>query len=91
MSQPSPYKTEEARKASWEAAKGGLVGAAKWGAGASLLGVAAYFWSPIYRKLTIQFKVYDLITLIPTLSFSIEAYRPPQPDTFKCQQWCWEE
>ncbi|OTA06308.1 hypothetical protein A9Z42_0070420 [Trichoderma parareesei] len=53
-----PLKSDEANNAGWEAGKGGLVGAAKWGVGAAILGGAAYFWSPVYRKTTVQFKVY---------------------------------
>ncbi|KAH6987511.1 hypothetical protein BGZ61DRAFT_528750 [Ilyonectria robusta] len=51
-------KSEEATDAAWEATKGGLTGAAKWGVGAAILGAAGYFWSPVYRGTTIQFKVY---------------------------------
>ncbi|KAI5461263.1 hypothetical protein BGZ63DRAFT_424168 [Mariannaea sp. PMI_226] len=49
---------EEATNAAQEATKGGLMGAAKWGVGAAILGAAGYFWSPLYRGTTIQFKVY---------------------------------
>ncbi|KYK58707.1 hypothetical protein DCS_05724 [Drechmeria coniospora] len=51
-------KGEEANDAAWEASKGALIGAAKWGAGAALLGVIGYVWSPIYKGTTVQFKVY---------------------------------
>lgn len=54
-------KSEEATDAAWEATKGALIGAAKWGAGAAVLGAAGYFYSPLYRGTTVQFKVYDLI------------------------------
>lgn len=50
-------KSEEANDAAWEAGKGALIGAAKWGTGAAILAAAGYFWSPIYRSTTIQFKV----------------------------------
>ncbi|GAB0136595.1 O-acetylhomoserine sulfhydrylase [Epichloe bromicola] len=53
-----PLKTEEAQDAAWEAGKGALVGAAKWGAGAAVLGGIGYVSSPIYRGTTVQFKVY---------------------------------
>ncbi|UNI18956.1 hypothetical protein JDV02_005185 [Purpureocillium takamizusanense] len=49
---------EEANAAAWEAGKGALLGAAKWGAGAAILGAIGYVWSPIYRNTTVQFKVY---------------------------------
>ncbi|KAF7549044.1 hypothetical protein G7Z17_g6666 [Cylindrodendrum hubeiense] len=55
-------KSEEATDAAWEATKGGLMGAAKWGAGVALLGTAGFFWSPVYRGTTIQFKVYDVMS-----------------------------
>ncbi|EON66584.1 hypothetical protein W97_05830 [Coniosporium apollinis CBS 100218] len=51
-------KDEEVNKAAWEAARGALTGAARWGIYAGVLGAAAYAFSPIYRGLTIQFKVY---------------------------------
>ncbi|KAK5993339.1 hypothetical protein PT974_06768 [Cladobotryum mycophilum] len=58
MSSHDPLKSDEARDAGWEAGKGGLVGAAKWGIAAAILGVAGHYWSPVYRKTTVQFKVY---------------------------------
>ncbi|QUC19478.1 uncharacterized protein UV8b_03719 [Ustilaginoidea virens] len=51
-------RNEEARHAAWEAGKGALVGAAKWGAGTAVLGAIGYACSPIYRGTTVQFKVY---------------------------------
>lgn len=51
-------KSDEANDAAWEAGKGAVSGAAKWGAATALLGVAAFYWSPVYRATTIQFKVY---------------------------------
>lgn len=53
-----PLKTEEADRAGLEAAKGAGIGAAKWGAGAAILGIIGHVWSPIYRGTTVQFKVY---------------------------------
>lgn len=50
-------KTDEANDAAWEAGRGAVIGAAKWGAVAAVLGAAGYVWSPIYRGTTIQFKV----------------------------------
>ncbi|KAF4985781.1 hypothetical protein FDECE_16316 [Fusarium decemcellulare] len=51
-------QSEEANDAAWEAAKGAVMGAAKWGAGAAVVGAAGWVWSPLYRSMTIQFKVY---------------------------------
>jgi len=51
-------KSDEANSAAWEAGRGAVIGAAKWGAAAAILGVAGYSISPIYRGLTIQFKVF---------------------------------
>lgn len=50
-------KDEEAVEASWEAARGAAYGALKWGAAMAVLGGAGYALSPIYRGLTVQFKV----------------------------------
>ncbi|KAF4119652.1 hypothetical protein GMORB2_4561, partial [Geosmithia morbida] len=51
-------KTDEANDAAWEAAKGAVVGAAKWGMGTAILGAIGFAWSPVYRGTTVQFKVY---------------------------------
>ncbi|KAK3359808.1 hypothetical protein B0T25DRAFT_110199 [Lasiosphaeria hispida] len=51
-------RQEEATEASWEAVRGAVRGGTKWGAAAALLGGMGYMFSPIYRGLTIQFKVY---------------------------------
>jgi len=50
-------QSDEANDAAWEAARGGVAGAFKWGIGAAVLGAAGYIWSPLYRSMTIQFKV----------------------------------
>lgn len=50
-------KEEEANRASWEAVRGGMIGALKWGTGAAVLGAIGYTMSPIYRATTVQFKV----------------------------------
>lgn len=55
-------KAGEANEAAWEAGKGGLIGAAKWGTAAAVLGAVAYGWSPVYRSTTIQFKVLGRMT-----------------------------
>ncbi|KAK4219696.1 hypothetical protein V8F33_010922 [Rhypophila sp. PSN 637] len=51
-------KHDEAVDASWAATRGAVYGAATWGAATALLGGIAYAASPVYRGLTIQFKVY---------------------------------
>ncbi|KAK1835968.1 hypothetical protein QBC39DRAFT_413836 [Podospora conica] len=48
----------EATEASWEAVRGASYGAVKWGIATAMLGGLGYALSPIYRGLTIQFKVY---------------------------------
>ncbi|CAK7223916.1 hypothetical protein SCUCBS95973_005341 [Sporothrix curviconia] len=49
---------DEANAAGWEAVHGAVSGAAKYGVAFALLGGLGYAMSPIYRGLTIQFKVY---------------------------------
>ncbi|PMD28412.1 hypothetical protein NA56DRAFT_640062 [Hyaloscypha hepaticicola] len=51
-------KNDEANSAAWEAGRGAVGGAVKWGVGTAILGAAGYAMSPIYRGLTIQFKVF---------------------------------
>jgi len=51
-------KHEEASEASWEACRGAVSGALKWGVGMALLSGLGYYMSPVYRSLTFQFKVY---------------------------------
>ncbi|KAK3325758.1 hypothetical protein B0H66DRAFT_549292 [Apodospora peruviana] len=51
-------KHAEAVDASWAATRGAVYGAVTWGAATALLGGLGYLASPIYRGLTIQFKVY---------------------------------
>jgi hypothetical protein len=51
-------RDEEAVDASWEATRGAVYGAIKWGAVTAALGGIGYAVSPLYRGLTIQFKVY---------------------------------
>lgn len=58
MKSHAALRSEEAREAGREAGKGAIVGAAKWGAAFVLLSGAGFALSPIYRGLTIQFKVY---------------------------------
>ncbi|CAP72855.1 uncharacterized protein PODANS_2_2870 [Podospora anserina S mat+] len=51
-------KHEEAVDASWAATRGAVSGALKWGVATAVLGGLGYAFSPVYRGLTIQFKVY---------------------------------
>ncbi|KXT17571.1 hypothetical protein AC579_6164 [Pseudocercospora musae] len=51
-------KDEEINEASWVAARGAAVGAAKWGVFSILAGAAGHAFSPVYRGLTVQFKVF---------------------------------
>jgi hypothetical protein len=53
----SPIDNENAHQAQMEAMRGAGVGAMKWGVGAALLGGLGYRMSPVYRGLTVQFKV----------------------------------
>jgi hypothetical protein len=48
---------EQANAAGWEAVRGAVYGAAKYGVATALLGGIGHAMSPIYRGLTIQFKV----------------------------------
>ncbi|EKD14893.1 imidazoleglycerol-phosphate dehydratase [Drepanopeziza brunnea f. sp. 'multigermtubi' MB_m1] len=50
-------RSEEASDAAWEAGRGAVVGAAKWGFFSAILGGVGWRISPIYKGLTIQFKV----------------------------------
>ncbi|KAI1367484.1 hypothetical protein F5Y08DRAFT_67912 [Xylaria arbuscula] len=54
----SALENEEAKQAQMEAVKGAGYGALKWGLAGAILGGMGYAMSPIYRGLTIQFKVY---------------------------------
>ncbi|OIW29769.1 hypothetical protein CONLIGDRAFT_680584 [Coniochaeta ligniaria NRRL 30616] len=58
MKSHNAMRDEEAVDASWEAARGAAYGAIKWGAVTAALGGVGYALSPLYRGLTIQFKVY---------------------------------
>jgi hypothetical protein len=50
--------SDEANAAGFEAARGAVIGAVKWGALVALVGAGAYVKSPVYRNTTIQFKVF---------------------------------
>ncbi|KAF6819766.1 imidazoleglycerol-phosphate dehydratase [Colletotrichum musicola] len=58
MSSHDRIKSAEANDAAWEATRGAVTGALRWGAGAAVLGAVAYKFSPLYKGLTIQFKCY---------------------------------
>ncbi|KIW09435.1 uncharacterized protein PV09_00320 [Verruconis gallopava] len=49
---------EELKAASWEAARGAAYGASTWGIGAALASGVAHMYSPIYRGLTVQFRIF---------------------------------
>ncbi|TDZ12886.1 hypothetical protein C8034_v011633 [Colletotrichum sidae] len=51
-------KSAEANDAAWEATRGAVIGAVRWGIGAAAVGAVAWRFSPLYRGLTIQFKCY---------------------------------
>lgn len=50
-------RDEEVAGAAWAATRGAGYGAIKWGAFTGILTGIGYMTSPIYRGLTIQFKV----------------------------------
>ncbi|KAI2608907.1 uncharacterized protein GGS25DRAFT_492064 [Hypoxylon fragiforme] len=58
MRSHNALESEDAKEAQWEAAQGAAVGAVKWGAASAVLGGVGYLCSPLYRGLTLQFKVY---------------------------------
>ncbi|KAM3417664.1 hypothetical protein BST61_g5900 [Cercospora zeina] len=51
-------RDEEINEASWVAARGAAAGAAKWGLLALAAAAAGHVFSPLYRGLTFQFKVF---------------------------------
>lgn len=57
MKAHDPLNSAEASAASWEAAKGALYGAGKYGLACVVLAGVGQAVSPVYRGLTIQFKV----------------------------------
>ncbi|WQF79787.1 Putative respiratory complex factor Rcf3 [Colletotrichum destructivum] len=58
MNSHNQMKSAEADDAAWEATRGAVTGAVRWGAGAAVLGAFAWRFSPLYKGLTIQFKIY---------------------------------
>jgi hypothetical protein len=57
MKSHNAMRDVEAEDAGWEATKGAVYGATKWGVFTAALGGLGYAVSPLYRGLTIQFKV----------------------------------
>ncbi|KAI1776285.1 hypothetical protein F4818DRAFT_440653 [Hypoxylon cercidicola] len=51
-------ESEDTKEAQWEATRGAAIGAVKWGAASAVLGGIGFIFSPLYRGLTVQFKVY---------------------------------
>ncbi|KAJ0294766.1 hypothetical protein COL154_000310 [Colletotrichum chrysophilum] len=50
MKSHDQMKSAEANDAAWEATRGAVVGAARWGIGAAVLGAAAWKFSPLLRE-----------------------------------------
>ncbi|KAI9811002.1 MAG: hypothetical protein M1827_005734 [Pycnora praestabilis] len=67
-------KDSEANAAAWEAARGAVSGAARWGLYVGILGAAGFAFSPVYRGLTVQFKVFLQMSGM-TVGSMIEADR----------------
>lgn len=63
--------SEDVRRAQAEAVRGAGVGALKWGVATAILGGLGYALSPVYRGLTIQFKVYVRSFYVSSLSLSL--------------------
>lgn len=88
-------KHEEAVEASWEATRGAIYGAAKWGLASALIGGVGYAVSPLYRGLTIQFKVYVPLPkphphLFSCCFVTVEGGQlMVVADTSRCRGWCW--
>lgn len=57
MRHTGAMKEQEATEAAWAATWGGIWGGAKWGAATALLSGIGWYASPVYRGLTLQFKV----------------------------------
>jgi len=64
MKSHNAMKDAEAVDAGWEATRGAIYGAIKWGAVTAVLGGIGYAVSPLYRGLTVQFKVYVFLSLV---------------------------
>ncbi|KAI4834540.1 hypothetical protein E4T44_04791 [Aureobasidium sp. EXF-8845] len=50
--------SEETDAAAWQATRGAVTGAARWGIYSAVAAGIAYVYSPVYRGLTVQFKVF---------------------------------
>ncbi|KAK1058011.1 hypothetical protein LTR12_000022 [Friedmanniomyces endolithicus] len=70
-------RDEELNAASRAAARGAVVGAAKWGMFSAVAAGLGYAFSPMYRGLTLQFKAYAARTakLSAMLRFTDGRYR----------------
>ena len=85
-------KDDEAVAAAWEAAHGAGYGACKYGVACALLGAVGYAVSPVYRGLTMQFKVYaSFTTPLPSLGVaSVGRWETPNDSslgTCRCRGW----
>ncbi|KAF7523629.1 hypothetical protein G7054_g11689 [Neopestalotiopsis clavispora] len=58
MKATDALNSDEANEAQRQAVRGAGYGAIKWGFASAILGGIGYAMSPVYRGLTIQFKVY---------------------------------
>ncbi|RFU26888.1 hypothetical protein B7463_g9446, partial [Scytalidium lignicola] len=67
-------RTDEASEAASEGGKGALMGAARWAVYGAIVSGAGYAISPVYRGLTIQFKVFIQMSFM-VLGGSLEADR----------------
>ncbi|CZT21623.1 uncharacterized protein RCC_07487 [Ramularia collo-cygni] len=63
---------EEINEASWVAARGAAVGAAKWAVFSAIAAGVGFAYSPVYRATTLQFKVFLQMSGM-TLGSIIEA------------------
>lgn len=73
---------EEINSAAWAATRGAVVGAAKWGAFSAIAAAVAFNFSPIYRGLTFQFKVY-----VPAFMLQSRAMALIVAASFRCPVW----
>jgi hypothetical protein len=74
MKTHNAMRDEEAVDAGWEATRGAIYGAIKWGAVTAALGGIGYAVSPLYRGLTIQFKVYVNYLIRPLAAWQWVPY-----------------
>jgi len=66
--------SEDTNEAAWIATRGAVTGAARWGLYSAMLAAAGFAFSPIYRGLTFQFKVFLQMSGM-TLGSILEADR----------------